>query len=228
MSNPSRFKQFIVRHIYADHNSSGPVKKAISILIKELDEDTSKRGLNIGSGKSRLHERISNLDIVDGPFVDYIADGHTLPFDDNTFDIVIAQESLEHFEEPTTAVKEIYRVIKPNGLFYIQVPFIIGYHPGPTDYWRFTKEGIDKLVVQAGFACESVAISVGPATGFYRVLVEFLAIFASLFSEKSYLYVKGFMSLVLFPIKFLDLLLNRSSQKDRIAGGYFAIARKSV
>lgn len=226
MSNS--LKQFIVRHVYADHNSSGSVKKVMATLLGELDNDSSKRGLNIGSGKSRLHERVSNLDIADGPFVDYIVDGHSLPFEENTFDLVIAQESLEHFENPSIAVDEIYRVLKPGGIFYVQVPFIIGYHPGPTDFWRYTKEGIRKLTEQAGFTCENVSVSVGSATGFYRVMVEFFAVFASVFNEKSYLYVKGLMSLLLFPIKLFDPLLNNSTQKDRIAGGYFAIARKRI
>ena len=42
----------------------------------------------------------------------------------------------------TEAIKECYRILKNDGKIYFQVPFIVGYHPGPTDFYRFTKEGI--------------------------------------------------------------------------------------
>lgn len=221
-------KQSFIQHIYADHNNSNAVKKAIADILHILDSDKNKTGLNIGSGDSKLHKQVSNLDIADGPFVDYISDGHRLPFPDDSFDVVLAQESLEHFEDPFKAVCEIYRVLRPNGRFYVQLPFIIGYHPGPTDFWRFSKEGIRKLVEQAGFNCECVGMSVGPATGLYRISVEFFATFFALLFEKSYLPAKGLGALLFYPIKMLDLVLMKSPQCDRIAGGYYAIARKYV
>jgi len=221
-------KQSFIRHIYADHNNSSAVKRAVADLLHILDSDIHKKGLNIGSGYSKIHKQISNLDIMDGPFVDYVSDGHSLPFPNDSFDLILAQESLEHFEDPFRAVCEVYRVLRPQGFFYVQVPFIIGYHPGPTDFWRFSKEGIRKLVEQAGFNCESIGISVGPATGLYRVLVEFIATFFALVCEKSYLPVKGVSALLFYPIKMLDLILMKSPQCDRIAGGYYAIARKDV
>lgn len=225
---PRALKRSFIQHIYADHNNSTAVKKATADILHILDSDVNKKGLNIGSGHSKIHNQVSNLDIIDGPFVDYVSDAHRLPFPDDSFDVVLAQESLEHFEDPFKAVCEIYRVLRPDGRFYVQLPFIIGYHPGPTDFWRFSKEGIRKLVEQAGFNCERVGMSVGPATGFYRILVEFFATFFALFSEKIYLPAKGFGALLFYPIKMLDPVLMKSPQCDRIAGGYYAIARKYV
>ncbi|GAA3315441.1 hypothetical protein GCM10020219_031950 [Nonomuraea dietziae] len=39
-----------------------------------------------------------------------------MPFEDNSFDRVIAAEVLEHIHEDTTAMREILRVLKPGGL----------------------------------------------------------------------------------------------------------------
>ena len=64
--------------------------------------------------------------------------------------------------------------MKPGGKIYFQVPFVIGYHPGPTDFLRFTKEGVYELVTKAGFKISEIGITVGGATGFYRIAVEFL------------------------------------------------------
>lgn len=45
-----------------------------------------------------------------------------LPFADNTFDKVICSEVLEHIPDYEGALKEINRVLKPNGLFCASVP----------------------------------------------------------------------------------------------------------
>ena len=46
-----------------------------------------------------------------------------IPFEDNFFDIVIAQEILEHVFDLKKALCEIKRVLKNNGRVYIQVPY---------------------------------------------------------------------------------------------------------
>jgi len=47
---------------------------------------------------------------------------YKLPFEDNTFDAVICSEILEHLDDEATALKEIYRVLKPKGIFLASVP----------------------------------------------------------------------------------------------------------
>ncbi len=44
-----------------------------------------------------------------------IGDAHKLPFDNNSFDLVICIETLEHLENPTKALAEIKRVLKKKG-----------------------------------------------------------------------------------------------------------------
>lgn len=50
------------------------------------------------------------------------SDATQLPFKDGTFDKVMASEILEHIEDDTKAVTEIYRVLKPGGVAMISVP----------------------------------------------------------------------------------------------------------
>ncbi|MBX2997200.1 MAG: class I SAM-dependent methyltransferase [Caldilineaceae bacterium] len=210
--------------VYADHNRSKTVRKALKTVLEAIPPDGN--GLNIGAGRTDLHPRMKNLDIVNAPNIDYVAPVEAMPLDDASIDVIVSQETLEHVSDPFTAMREIHRVLRPGGLLYLQLPFTIGYHPGPTDYWRFTREGIVRLLETVDLECIDQGITVGSATGFYRICVEFCAIMISVLWSKLYIPSKGFFSLIFYPIKLLDFLTAFSSQNDRIAGGYFVIARK--
>ena len=60
-------------------------------------------------------------------------------------DLIIATEVLEHVRDPWSAMSQIRTVLKPKGRFVGSVPFMVPYHPDPTDYWRFTPEGLKEL-----------------------------------------------------------------------------------
>ena len=131
---------FVVKFIYADHNSSFSVKKELRSIFKEAD--IGAKVLNIGSGNVRIHPKIVNIDIFQGENIDISCDIQlAIPIDSNSVDWIITQECFEHLRSPGKALYECFRVLRNNGKIYFQVPFIIGYHPGPHDYYRFTKEG---------------------------------------------------------------------------------------
>ena len=68
-------------------------------------------------------------------------------------------------------------MMKPGGKIYFQVPFVIGYHPGPTDFLRFTKEGVYELVTKAGFKISEIGITGGVNNGFLSAAAEFFCCF---------------------------------------------------
>ena len=220
----SKLRRFYVSLVYADHNRSERVRKTLHNILKNQNEDSFI--LNIGSGQGRIVPNVKNLDIIPGPSVDYVGSAESIPLDDETVDLIVTQEAFEHIQNPDKAINECFRVLRRGGVIYFQVPFIIGYHPGPTDFIRFTKEGVEEFLTRAGFSIEQMDITVGGASGYYRISVEFFAILIS--GPLNFLYIpaKGLFSLILYPIKWLDFWFNLSSQKDRIPGGYFAIASK--
>jgi len=51
--------------------------------------------------------------------VNYIyADAYQLPFSNASFDCIVSTDFLEHVSEPQKVLKEIYRVLKPGGIFF--------------------------------------------------------------------------------------------------------------
>jgi SAM-dependent methyltransferase len=219
------FKDQFVRRIYADHNDSPRIRAAIERSMASLK---GGKGLNIGSGSSCHSASVINLDLCVGLNVNCVGNAEALPFADDLFALVMTQETLEHVDDPEKAMAEIYRVMRPGGLLYCQLPFVIGYHPGPTDLWRFTREGIRRLVERHGFDCEEVLISVGPAVGFYRIAVEFCSGIIACLSKRFYKPAKATFALSFYPIKWLDPFLLEGPEADRIPGGYYCFAYKPM
>lgn len=77
-----------------------------------------------------LHQtaKVTSVDIAPGFYwhidkaITY-ADATRLPFNDNTFDVAIANHILEHIPDDRAAMKEIYRVLKTGGVAILQVPY---------------------------------------------------------------------------------------------------------
>ena len=80
-----------------------------------------------------------------------------LPFADNTFDIVLFSEVLEHIDDPFRAVMEIARVLKPDGQLLLTVPFNYLQHEIPHDYFRFTQFGLVSMLRQNGLFVQYLA-----------------------------------------------------------------------
>ena len=220
----SRFRKWFVRTFWATHNDSPVIRQTLQELLGTLGAE--QRGLNVGCGDTQLDERILNVDVHPTPTVDCVCDALHLPFAAEAFGLVFSQEAVEHVPDPFRAVQEMGRVMRNGGRLYLQVPFVIGYHPGPHDYWRFSREGIRVLVERAGLLCEKVVICVGPGTGAYRILVELLAGIGARMLPSSYTFWKALNAVLFYPLKWLDGWLSLGTQQDRIPGGYLAIGRK--
>lgn len=72
-------------------------------------------------------------------------DGITMPFDDNSFDTIMATEVLEHCPDAHRIINEMKRVLKPGGLLFFTVPFIWNLHEVPHDEYRYTPFALQRI-----------------------------------------------------------------------------------
>ncbi len=71
-------------------------------------------------------KKLSNLEYItadlESPLADVKMNIKNMPFNDNTFDVLICNHVLEHIDDEPKALSEVYRVLKPNGWAILQVP----------------------------------------------------------------------------------------------------------
>lgn len=63
---------------------------------------------------------------LNSPLADVKADICALPFEDQSFDVVLCNHVLEHIPDDTRAMKELFRIMKPGGWGIFQVPQDLG------------------------------------------------------------------------------------------------------
>lgn len=82
-------------------------------------------------------------------------DAHNLQFEPNSFDVLVASDSLEHLEFDTKALQNWYNVLKPGGKIFVFVPaymFLWSEHDAVNlHYRRYTKSELVKKMQDAGF-----------------------------------------------------------------------------
>lgn len=107
--------------------------------------------LDVGSSLSPYKKYISytkyiRLDINEEAKPDICCDLHKIEWQSNYFDTVIATEVLEHLYEPSRAIDEVYRILKPGGVCILSTRFIFPYHATKEpDYYRFTWDSLNYL-----------------------------------------------------------------------------------
>lgn len=84
------------------------------------------------------HVRYIGVDLAEAPGVDVVlADPYKLPFADESIDVVLSSSCFEHSEFFWESFIEIQRVLKSDGLLYMNVPSNGDFHRYPVDCWRF-------------------------------------------------------------------------------------------
>lgn len=86
---------------------------------------------------------------------DFFYDGNFFPFEDECYDGVICNQVLEHVFNPDLFLREIHRVLKPQGRLLITLPFVWDEHEQPWDYARYSSFGIKHILKKNGFTVVS-------------------------------------------------------------------------
>jgi SAM-dependent methyltransferase len=99
----------------------------------------------------------TGVDLQAGAGVDCIMNGHNLAFRDESFDLVISTEMLEHDDKFWASIREMGRVLRMGGMLMVTARgngFMP--HEFPHDYWRFLPSSFVKLLQMA--RCEVLEV----------------------------------------------------------------------
>jgi SAM-dependent methyltransferase/uncharacterized protein YbaR (Trm112 family) len=232
LSPQNKFKQTLIKFL-PDINLNIKSSQNYSNFAKLLSiQETKSRVLIIGgsiagNGMEAVLEN-RNLELVEtdvsfGSRTNLICDSHSLPFEDNSFDGVIAQAVLEHVVDPYQCVEEIYRVLKQDALVYAETPFMQQVHAACYDFTRFTYLGHRRLFRKF----EEIDSGAGSGTGM-ALAWSYRAFLASL--TRSKLLSKAIELLVrltAFPFKYLDYMSIDNPATLDSASTYYFMGKKS-
>ena len=149
----------------------------LSVLeIGSLDVNGSVRPLFTGD--------YLGIDQREGKGVDKIMDAENLELADNSYDVVLSTEALEHVERPWLVLSEMERVCRPEGFVLLTCR---GYdergafpvHGYPDDIWRFSARALWIMAMDAGLNVRSVDTD-EQAPGFFLLAMKLPADAAAL------------------------------------------------
>jgi ubiquinone/menaquinone biosynthesis C-methylase UbiE len=113
-------RKLVTRWIRDLHRERGHLRildiaSATGMSFKFLREFGDVHGVDISEETIRLCRQRGVDGIIQG-------NAELLPFRDGSFDVVMALDALEHFDDDHAAIAEIRRVAKPNALVLVTVP----------------------------------------------------------------------------------------------------------
>ncbi len=154
--NPAYFDLYIVRKNIFDavennlHHFKGNVLD-VGCGIMPYKELILKNNKNISTYTGLDFENpVNNQYSILKP--DLFWEGEIIPMADNTVDTIIATEVFEHCANPEIVMKEMYRVLKDNGLIFFTVPFFWYLHLVPYDEYRYTPFALKRHLTNSSFS----------------------------------------------------------------------------
>lgn len=177
--------------------------------------------LYVGGAGNRVPGYV-NLDIFAVPGVDLAADAHHLPFPDGMFQRVECDAVLEHVKWPEQVVAEMTRVLAPGGYLHLVTPFCHPFHEYPRDFRRFTLDGLKLMKGELEVVTEGWRT--GPAATLLVMTLEFVKL---LLPWRWWRMVSGgVFGWLLFPLRYVDLLLLEQARAGRIGNHCYLWLRK--
>ena len=217
----TKIKKIIRDLIYGKNIKTIKNYKYLADHLKKDSKVLIIGGGTIGSGSDyffsmckRKGIKINSIDVYFSQNITAIADAHYLPFENESYELVIIQAVLEHVINPNRVVEEIYRILANNAIVYAETPFMQCVHEGPYDFTRFSHSGHRWLFKKFK------EISSGAHHGAFSSSLFILSYAISgLMRNKTI----GILIRIFFTrfSKFLDLINDYKSNIDVACGTYF-------
>jgi len=124
------------------------------------------RVLDVGCGRKPYYPIFApfaseylGLDLVN-PMAEVSAAAEAIPLPNDSFDLILCLQFLEHAADPPAVVRELSRLLRPGGRVLAATHGVSVYHPDPVDHWRWTHTGLEMLFAANG-SWRSVSVQAG-------------------------------------------------------------------
>ncbi len=195
----------------------------IELSGKVLDLGGDRRSTYRGYLKGSAEFTIVNLSQESAPDLMHNLE-QPLPLVAETFDGVLLINVLEHIFNYRQLLAESARVLKPDGMVVVVVPFLFPVHPSPKDFWRFTDEALKNMLAEAGFKDIKVEpLGSGVFAARYVLLDRLLPSPLRILGSVTFRYLAMFLDSISTA---LGRLLGKKYRPADYALGYCATARK--
>ena len=164
-----------------------------------------------------------NIDESTNP--DYSCSADDIPVDDNTFDVVMLAEVIEHLENPSSVLKECNRILKKDAKLVATIPFMYALHADPYDFQRWTDVKIRLELEKIGFN----EIKIEPMGSVFGVIYDFLYVSLNVASKNRNAFKNKVARKFIMPIlakSFLWLDKKYMYKSKAITTGYYIEAKK--
>ncbi|ALJ04601.1 methyltransferase type 11 [Pseudalgibacter alginicilyticus] len=231
--------QFVNVKLSIENLDRYSIRTSILNALKEALPLFSNNVLDIGCGKMPYkkyileNSKIKNyvgLDIENALEYDkdvkpdFTWDGKKMPFENNSFDCAFATEVMEHCPEPELVLKEVLRVLKPNGVFFFTVPFLWNLHEVPHDEYRYTPFSLQRHLENSGFK----DLKIKATGGWHASMAQMLGLWVkrSPMTNKK----RKYLSMILKPVIVYLLKMDKNTivefKSGQMITGLYGIAKK--
>jgi SAM-dependent methyltransferase len=227
-ARPSTSAKADLAHRYERRSASlyrllRPPSPVIHNLAEKLLPHVEGVRLFIGGAGGTVPSGFLNVDFLEIEDVDVVADIQRMPFISGSVAAIDCDAVLEHVPDASAAVAELYRVLRPGGFLHVVVPFCQAFHAYPSDYRRWTIEGLSTLLSE--FEVVDVGVRAGPTATLLSFFLEYLKLpFGGWLGKALY----GGAGWILWPLRYFDLWLNERPNAHVLAHAVYALVRKPL
>ena len=137
--------------------------------------DKRKKLVDLGAGNcefAKLFKKFNYTGIDFHPYPGVIVQDITkgIQWENDSVDIITMSNTLEHLPNPQFILEECNRILNSGGIIVGAVPFLVGEHQQPYDFFRYTRFQLEIMLNQAGFK----EISISPLGNLWDVHQDLL------------------------------------------------------
>ena len=164
-----------------------------------------------------------NIDKNTNP--DYICSADNILIDDESFEMILLTEVLEHLENPIKVLNECKRILKKDGKLIATIPFLYALHADPYDFQRWTNVKIRMELKKLGFK----NIKIESMGSLFAVTYDLFHISLNKESKNRHAIKNKLIRRLIMPILaklFLSLDIKYMYKSKAITTGYYIEATK--